>query len=1236
MSGPRTFVLPAQLYQEHLRASWWPRPLMLAMKQKKNPNSPGQAYRGSVESFSLIALMTRNRYSQRRKNDRKPLRIFQANVGKIPPAHDCALALADSERYDIVLLQEPWTAHTETRSLTKTHPAYDTFAPVDMWNNNDTRPRVMTYVRRDPRLLADQIRPFQTRDILWLTINGMTVVNFYRQNDERDALNTLLRWSVPERCLVAGDFNARHRSWQTGQTTNRGQEIAGWASENDLDLLNTLDIPTNPHGNTIDLAFTNMPLAEATVEDHLATSSDHFTLSLAFSDIGATPIQPAKIRVTTEDELKRFVEIVELGATEIPLSDSTPEELDELASSLVSLLTSAAKASGRPARKGGRPVPWWTEECADAAAAFRAIRRSYPLGFNQDVQIAKRDFHRVVRRAKRQYWRNLIDSFSSSSAVFKAVRWLKSPGAFQPPPLQVDNVVLIPFSPEISLDEAEYATTQTGNTSPGSDNITVNLLKAVWHIIGTHVRRLFEGCLSTGHHPKPFKEAEVVMIAKPGRRDLTEPRAWRPISLLSCLGKGLERLIERRLAWAAVHYSVLHPQRAGALPKRSATDLVTALIHDIEEAFARKKVATLVTMDVQGAFDTVMRNRLVLRLREQGWPDHLARWAGSFMGGRSARVRYQDTVTASSPLQCGLPQGSPVSPILFLLYTEPIYRLGNPQGRFGYADDTAILSIGDTVDETTAMASSSIAEMVRWGAAKGVSFDTKKTEVMHFSRSKLRPAPAVRHDEVEKHPESALRWLGIWFDSRLSFRLHVEKWAAKAKAVAYHLWGLTNTIHGPLPSAVRSAVRACVEPVLLHGSEAWYPGKNRPRWTQPTKDLPSSNQHLIQIMTKAMNQAMTAILPVWKTTPITILHRESGIPPVDQLLDARRLRFSARLKSPDEAHPLANRTRPPRQPTYHDLVKRRYQIQAHMPPLQMASKDKSADAFSHWVESLDPLTLVVYSDGSLSSEGAASYGFTIHQDKVPIFDGSGRLGPAEVFDAEATGALEGLKADLNLRELATQNIYICLDNLAAATCLRGTPSDSSQDVFLEFQALATSHGAIQVRWVPGHSDILGNEQADKLAKAASSLPEPEGAKPTLGYLRRIARQKPKEAVEAWWSASAPEQYKRLNLKATTGCPPELSLPRVALHHLLVARSLHGDFVTYHEKFDHVNARLVCSCGRRKAPDHIFYCRKVPPRCRVRLTPSPNTAVNLAMGKDFTKFIDLSKDSAFFGKICPRH
>ncbi|CAG7565911.1 unnamed protein product [Fusarium equiseti] len=220
-------------------------------------------------------------------------------------------------------------------------------------------------------------------------------------------------------------------------------------------------------------------------------------------------------------------------------------------------------------------------------------------------------------------------------------------------------------------------------------------------------------------------------------------------------------------------------------------------------------------MDIQGAFDTVLRNRLVLRLRDQERPNHLARWAWSFMSRPSARVRYQDTLTSSSPLECGLPQGSSLSPILSLLYTEPIYRLGNLQGRFGYADDTAILSIGDTVDKTTAMASGAVDEMVRWSATNGVCFDSKKTEVMHLSRSKLRTAPALRHGDSEKYPEPALRWLGTWLDSRLSLRIHGERWAAKVQVVAYHLRGLTNTEQGPLPSAVRSAVRAYIEPVLL-------------------------------------------------------------------------------------------------------------------------------------------------------------------------------------------------------------------------------------------------------------------------------------------------------------------------------------------------------------------------------------------------------------------------------------
>ncbi|XP_044715200.1 Endonuclease/exonuclease/phosphatase [Hirsutella rhossiliensis] len=258
------------------------------------------------------------------------------------------------------------------------------------------------------------------------------------------------------------------------------------------------------------------------------------------------------------------------------------------------------------------------------------------------------------------------------------------------------------------------------------------------------------------------------------------------------------------------------------------------------------------------------------------------------------------------------------------------------------------------------------------------------------------------------------------------------------------------------------------------------------------------------------------------------------------------MRFAARLKSLDEAHPLAKRTyQVPREGfrtrlrrsdqllpcSRRPLLPRRFGDDQAL-PLQTAPKDQSAADFRIWLRSVPPHTLVVYSDGSLSSDAAVGYGYAIHLDGQTVLSGCGRLGPAEVFDAEAKGALE----------------------------------DSSQDVFLEFQALATAH-----------------------AKAGTSQPEPAGAVPTLAYLRRAARQQPKSAFKAWWEASAPEQYKPLHLP-TTGCPGAQT-PRPLLHHLLAARTRHGDFADYHERFNHDDARLTCSCGRRKSQTMSFIAER---------------------------------------------
>lgn len=142
----------------------------------------------------------------------------------------------------------------------------------------------------------------------------------------------------------------------------------------------------------------------------------------------------------------------------------------------------------------------------------------------------------------------------------------------------------LPWAREVTQNEARACCVRRGNTAPEIDGLTARILSMVWSLIAPKVTLMYNRCLSLGHHPSCFKTAEVAMIPKPGKPDYTSFRSYRPIALISCLSKGLERLIARRMSETALLEVLPNPQHFGALPKRSAVDLTTALTHDVEEA----------------------------------------------------------------------------------------------------------------------------------------------------------------------------------------------------------------------------------------------------------------------------------------------------------------------------------------------------------------------------------------------------------------------------------------------------------------------------------------------------------------------------------------------------------------------------------------------------------------------------------------------------------------------------
>ncbi|XP_044724289.1 RNase H domain-containing protein [Hirsutella rhossiliensis] len=175
--------------------------------------------------------------------------------------------------------------------------------------------------------------------------------------------------------------------------------------------------------------------------------------------------------------------------------------------------------------------------------------------------------------------------------------------------------------------------------------------------------------------------------------------------------------------------------------------------------------------------------------------------------------------------------------------------------------------------------------------------------------------------------------------------------------------------------------------------------------------------------------------------------------------------------------------------------------------------------------------------------------------------------------AEVEGALEGLRAALTWSPRTPDQqwpIVVCLDNTAAIRAIRGSPSISSQAAAEKFAEAAARHGDVSTRWCPGHTGIAGNERADQLAKEGCRAEGPDRS-PTYANIKRQAKAAARRDFQDC-------SYKSLELKASLGCPPELHTKREHLHHLLAARSGHGDFADYHERFNHEEARIECSAG----------------------------------------------------------
>lgn len=641
--------------------------------------------------------------------------------------------------------------------------------------------------------------------------------------------------------VALGDFNAKHMAWNCRANNRAGKVLFNLLHKSEF-VIHHPDTPTHfPHcgstPSTIDFVLTNSPVLFSniyTIDGKLP--SDHSPVICVIEGTPTECAPNAKPNYKKADWHK-YVNIIENHLNEIDFVATNKEEMDAQIVKFINIIRTAELESVPMEKRKSKKL-----EISTATKDLITLRNDTQRQWQRcnDVDLKpllkkllnaqNKRIKRMVRNDFNKKWSKTLSAikpgdnklWSLSKKMMnrndKKIEMLKISDKIITKDSDIAEALadqfvqnhMITISDRSALDDKvnkvvqsiDHVNPSTLNTSnyhvpmeevsrvisklkirkaPGIDGVPNILLKRLPSVGVRFMTNIINACIDKCYFPEHFKKAKVTAILKP-QKDPKCAVSYRPISLLSSIGKILERIIYTKLSGFLTANSIIKAKQFGFRPGHSTVHQIKRIVNIINANKARRKSTGMVLIDMEKAFDSVWHNGLLFKLEKVGTPTYLIKLISSFLKDRSFTVCVNGIQSSSKPIPAGLAQGSVISPLLYAVYTSDLKIPSNCESGY-YADDTAILSSAKQSNTVVKNLSNALLKIHKYFIKWKIKINCEKTQAILFKfnqSSRRTPSRDLYFNGSLIHFKTEVTYLGMVIDHKLNFTRQIESCRTKA------------------------------------------------------------------------------------------------------------------------------------------------------------------------------------------------------------------------------------------------------------------------------------------------------------------------------------------------------------------------------------------------------------------------------------------------------------------------